>query len=207
MFTQNLKCEFIWNKPLHWCNSSRISKWNHVGFCVGLWASLRAQWQKKNPPANAGDLSLIPVSGRSPGEGNATYSSILAWEIPWTEEPGGLHSMGSQRVEQDWMTKQQWVNDWCPYKKKREFRETQIRGWCEEWGDWSDTSTSKETPSNVRSCRSPEEARKDSHLEASKGVWSSWWLDFRHLASRTGEETGNPLQYSCLENPMDRGAW
>ena len=30
----------------------------------------------------------------------ATYSSILAWEIPWTEEPGGLQSMGSQRVRQ-----------------------------------------------------------------------------------------------------------
>ena len=31
----------------------------------------------------------------------ATHSSILAWEIPWTEEPGGLHSMGSQRVGHD----------------------------------------------------------------------------------------------------------
>ena len=31
----------------------------------------------------------------------ATHSSILAWEIPWTEEPGGLQSMGSQRVRQD----------------------------------------------------------------------------------------------------------
>ena len=31
----------------------------------------------------------------------ATHSSILAWEIPWTEEPGGLHSMGSQRVIHD----------------------------------------------------------------------------------------------------------
>ena len=31
----------------------------------------------------------------------ATYSSILAWEIPWTEEPGGLQSMGSQRVGHD----------------------------------------------------------------------------------------------------------
>ena len=37
-------------------------------------------------------------SGRSPGEGNATHSSILAWKIPWTEEPGRLQSMGSQRV-------------------------------------------------------------------------------------------------------------
>ena len=32
-------------------------------------------------------------------EGIATHSSILAWRIPWTEEPGGLQSMGSQRVE------------------------------------------------------------------------------------------------------------
>jgi len=31
-------------------------------------------------------------------EGMATHSSILAWKTPWTEEPGGLHSMGSQRV-------------------------------------------------------------------------------------------------------------
>ena len=35
-------------------------------------------------------LGLIPGSGRSPGEGMATYSSILAWKIPWTEEPGRL---------------------------------------------------------------------------------------------------------------------
>ena len=34
----------------------------------------------------------------------ATHSSILAWRIPWTEEPGGLQSMGSQRVEHDWAT-------------------------------------------------------------------------------------------------------
>jgi len=36
-----------------------------------------------------------------------TYSSVLAWEIPWTEEPGGLQSMESQRVRHDLMTKQQ----------------------------------------------------------------------------------------------------
>ena len=33
-----------------------------------------------------------------------TYSSILAWRILWTEEPGGLQSMGSQRVRHDWAT-------------------------------------------------------------------------------------------------------
>jgi len=41
---------------------------------------------------------LIPGSRRSPGEEMATHSSILAWRIPWTEEPGGLQSTGSQRL-------------------------------------------------------------------------------------------------------------
>ena len=45
-----------------------------------------------------GDLGSISESGRSPGEGNG---SILAWKIPWTEEPGRLQSMGLQRVGQD----------------------------------------------------------------------------------------------------------
>ena len=44
----------------------------------------------KNPPFNAGDAILIPGLGRSLGEGMITHSSILAWRIPWTEEPGGL---------------------------------------------------------------------------------------------------------------------
>ena len=38
-------------------------------------------------------------------KGMATHSSILAWRIPWTEEPGGLQSMGSQRVGHDWATR------------------------------------------------------------------------------------------------------
>ena len=41
---------------------------------------------------NAGDLGSIPGLGRFPGEGNATYSSILAWKIPWMEEPGSKKS-------------------------------------------------------------------------------------------------------------------
>ena len=48
----------------------------------------------KNPPANTGDKGLMLGPGRSPGKGNATHSSILAWEIPWTVEPGRLQSMG-----------------------------------------------------------------------------------------------------------------
>ena len=55
----------------------------------------------KNPSANAGDSSSILGSGRSPGEGMETHSSILAWRIPRTEEPGMLQSMESHRVAHD----------------------------------------------------------------------------------------------------------
>ena len=51
--------------------------------------------------SNAGDQGLIPGSGRFPGEKMATPSSILAWKIPWMEEPSRLQSMGSQRVGHD----------------------------------------------------------------------------------------------------------
>ena len=54
----------------------------------------------KNPSTNAGDagdVGLIPGSGISPGEGNGKHSSILAWEISWTKEPGRLYSMESQK--------------------------------------------------------------------------------------------------------------
>ena len=44
---------------------------------------------------SAGDLGSVLGSGRSSGGGNATHSSILAWKIPWTEEPSRLQSTGS----------------------------------------------------------------------------------------------------------------
>ena len=50
---------------------------------------------------------MIPWVGRSPGGGNGNHSSILAGIIPWTEEPGGLQSMGCKRVGHDLETKQQ----------------------------------------------------------------------------------------------------
>ena len=52
----------------------------------------------KESACNAGDPGLIHGLGRSPGEGKATHSSILAWRIPWIEEPGELKSTGSQRI-------------------------------------------------------------------------------------------------------------
>ena len=58
----------------------------------------------KESTCNAGDMGSIPGSGRSPGAENGTHTSILAWKIPWTEKPGGLQSMGSQRGRHDWGT-------------------------------------------------------------------------------------------------------
>ena len=58
----------------------------------------------KNLLANAGDarnFGSIPGSEDSLEEGMATHSSVLAWKIPWTEEPGGLQSVGLQRVGHD----------------------------------------------------------------------------------------------------------
>ena len=53
----------------------------------------------KNPPANAGDLGST-LGWEDPLENEmATHSSILAWEISWTEEPGKLQSMGSQESD------------------------------------------------------------------------------------------------------------
>jgi len=60
--------------------------------------------QIENSPASAGDVGdvvLTPGLGRFLGEGMATHSSILTWEIPWTKEPGGLQSIESQRVRHD----------------------------------------------------------------------------------------------------------
>ena len=51
----------------------------------------------KESLAKAADAGSIPGTGRWPGEGNGNDSNILAWEIPWTEEPGGLQSTGSQK--------------------------------------------------------------------------------------------------------------
>ena len=57
----------------------------------------------KNLPANAGDMrhGFDPWVGRHSEESTATHSSILAWKIPWTEEPQELQSMGSQRGGHD----------------------------------------------------------------------------------------------------------
>ena len=72
-------------------------------YSVLMWASLMAQ-QVTNPPAmqETQKTGVQSLGGEDSLEQDvATHSSILDWEILWTEEPGGLQSMGSQRVGHD----------------------------------------------------------------------------------------------------------
>ena len=102
------------------CFSNRIIQICCIGTSLVVhWLRLRSQHRVlqfdprasqtvlvKNPPASAGDIKHS-VGNQSLGredpleEEMVTHSSILAWRIPWTEEPGGLQSMGSQRVRHD----------------------------------------------------------------------------------------------------------
>ena len=70
---------------------------------LALWSS-QVALLVKNLPANAGEVRDAGQSlgGEDPlEEAMATHSSILAWEIPWTEKPGGVQSIGSHRVGHD----------------------------------------------------------------------------------------------------------
>ena len=66
-------------------------------YFIIFWASLVSQVVKNLPAMQ--ETQVQSLGQEDPLEGEmATHSSILAWEIPWTEEPGGLQSMGLQRV-------------------------------------------------------------------------------------------------------------
>ena len=90
-----------WATELNWTEHS--SYLSCITDCVSFAWRLSGKESTCNI-GDTGDLGLIPVSRRSLGEEMATSSSILAWRIPWTEEPGVLRSMGSQRVRHYWTT-------------------------------------------------------------------------------------------------------
>ena len=111
------------------------------------------------------------------------HSSTLAWKIPWTEEPGGLQSMGSLRVRHNWVTLlslftfMPWRRKWHPTPvllPGKSHGSRRLVG-CTPWGREELDTTER--------------------------------IHFQFSLSCTGEGNGNPLQYSCLENPRDGGAW
>ena len=69
------------------------------------WVPCQVEWMIKNPPANAEDVrdeGSVPSREDPLEEGTATHCRILAWRIPWTEEPGGLQSIRSHRIGHYW---------------------------------------------------------------------------------------------------------
>ena len=79
------------------CDPKKKKKKLFIIFNVGFCASLVTQTVKNLPAMQETQVQFL---GREDTleKGMATHSSILAWRIPWTEEPGGLQSTGSQRV-------------------------------------------------------------------------------------------------------------
>ena len=93
---------FIWSLDSVSSLKKNQVKWYHL--LERMWASWVAQ-MVKNLPTSAGDVGLISGLEDTPEKGMTTRISILVWKIPWTEEPGGLQSMESQRVGHDWARK------------------------------------------------------------------------------------------------------
>ena len=105
--------EFYGQRSLASCNLWDCKKLDTTE-CVHTHTPLRNEYISslvaqmiKNPTAMQ-ETWVQSLGQEDPLEkGMATHSGILAWRIPWTEEPSGLQTMGSQRVRHDWMTEQQ----------------------------------------------------------------------------------------------------
>ena len=123
----------------------------------------------------------------------APHSNTLAQKIPWTEEPGGLQSMGSLRSD---MTDR--LHFHFSLSCIGEGNGNPLQCSCQEnprdggaW--WADVYGVTQNRTRLKQLSSSSNA---GNLVLIPGSGSS-----------SGEGNGNPLQYSCLENPTDRGAW
>ena len=85
--------------PKYWSFNFSISPSNEYSWLISFRrASLLTQMIKNSPPMQETHIQEYPLDKR-----RATPSSILAWRIPWSEKPGGLQSMGSQRIGNNWV--------------------------------------------------------------------------------------------------------
>ena len=100
----------IWQGPL----TENFKKANFFRLCQGTYLDFSSTHEGLGFPGgsdskvfacSAGDTQVQSLGWEDPLEkGLATHSSIIAWRIPWTEEPGRLQSMGSQRGKHNWVT-------------------------------------------------------------------------------------------------------
>ena len=117
---------------------------------------------------------------RPPGEGKVTHSSILAWRIPRSEEPGRLQSIGLQSQKQLKQLSRHLIKE-----------------------EGNGTPTPVLLPGEPHGWRSLVGCSPCSCEESDR----TEQLHFHFSLSCNGEGNGNPLQCSCLENPRDGGAW
>ena len=113
----------------------------------------------------------------------APHSSTLAWKIPWMEEPGGLQSMGSPRVGHDWVTSLSLFT---------------LMHWRRKW---------QSTPLLLPGKSHRQRSLVGCSLWGREELDTTEWLHFHFSLPCIEEGNGNPLRYSCLENPRDGGAW
>ena len=86
--------------PFAVCPWDNIQSFNYLSIYIYIWTSLIAQSVKNLPIVQ--ETWVRSLGQEAPLEKEmATHSNILAWKSSWTEEPGGLQSMGSQRVGHD----------------------------------------------------------------------------------------------------------
>ena len=155
---------------------------------------------------------LVQFLGReNPLEkGMATHSSILDWRISWTEVPDRLQSMGLQRVGHGWAT-----NSFKKTNKVDEIQEIQNTAKNKPYslsllndGTNSNYFVLEKLPFMLSPslccyhycfCLSSFQA----HDRNAMSYHAMFVVRYGHV----GEGNGTPLQYSCLENPMDGGAW
>ena len=81
----------------------RESSWDYSGGSNVITWGFPGGSDTKDSACNVGDLGSISGLGRYPGEGSGNPLHYSCWRIPWTEEPGGLQSVGSQRVGHNWV--------------------------------------------------------------------------------------------------------
>ena len=103
---RNWQGKETWALGVQWVRSlSRIWAWgNKLKKQQGLLLDFPGGSDGKESASNVGYVGLIPGWGRFPGGKNGNPLQYSCLESPWTEEPGGLQPMGSQRVRVDWAT-------------------------------------------------------------------------------------------------------
>ena len=164
------------------------------------WSSLVAQMVKNLPAMQ--ETWIWSLGREDPLEkGMATHFSILAWRIPWTEKPGGLQSVGSQRVRHDLATTITKIHI-------GEGNGNPLHCSCLEnprdggaW--WTDVHGVAQSRTRLTWL-----SRSSSGSDGKEPACNERDLSYISGSGRLlAEGNGNPLQYSCLENSMDRGTW